>query len=176
MDINKEYTAQEYITVFWPINGKKNNFMPTLIKYINAINSINTLDYKNNFDEYNILINSYEEYILSIKHLASCLDILFKQNINDLFNKYEIDFMNKINITYKYLNEITQSNISFDKFCKFMYVSTCEGRIIRQNMIALRLLQQIKNANELVLSLKKKDIKENEILVEAIEIQVEAID
>lgn len=145
-----EYTNQQLMTVFWPINRTNNNYLNTLISKMNEINSIDITDI-NSPDKYNqceTIVNEYHKFIGKIRELRYCLDELLNGNSLSKFNKYVVDFDAKIASIHKAIVDKTEIQFSLNNFKQFMYANTPEGRILIQNINALELLNQIKVTEE----------------------------
>lgn len=155
----EEYTSQQYMTVFWKFNRKNNNYLDTI--YVNHINEINCIDINDleNIDkyaEYLKIITDYETFISKINGLRECLNKLFENSTIKKIESYEIDFNSKINNIYIELCKKTEIKLPNENFIKFMYKNTPEGRVIQQNNTAIKLLNDIKNAEDFIIKIKSK--------------------
>jgi hypothetical protein len=156
-----EYTVQQRITVFWEFNAKKNNFIDKLKKLVNDVNriDINDIDDKEKCDQCLKTIHDYELFVSKIKGLRECFNELLTQSIFYKFEKYNDDFSIKIANIFDELKKKSEINLSIDKFKKFMYENTAEGRVVMQNMNALDILKEIKITEEYIKNIRVKLIK-----------------
>jgi hypothetical protein len=157
----EEYSVQQYITVFWKFNEKKNNFIDGLKNNIAKINLIDINDIENieKNEEYFKIIYDYELFISKIKSLRECLDELLQNSVFNKFEKYNDDFHMKIAYILNELEKKSEVKFSVDKFKNFMYNNTAEGRVIVQNLKAIELLKEIKMTEDYIKNIRAKIIK-----------------
>lgn len=132
---NSNFSIQEYITVFWHYNRNNNKYINKMLNLIDSINNEDISDKKG-------LINEYHNCISNVKGLQKCIDKFSTEQTKTIFDKYNDDFLNKIKKIYEFLI-ISNQSINLNNFINFMYENTPEGRIIKQNNIALKDIQKI---------------------------------
>lgn len=157
----EDYSVQQYITVFWDFNKKKNNFIDEMKSHIQKILSININDVDDNqkCEVCMRIIHDYELFVSKIKGLRSCLDELLQQNVFNKLEKYNDDFIIRCARIFDELEKKTEIKLTASKFKDFMYNNTPEGRVIMQNMNAIEFLKDVKIAETCVKNIKTRFIK-----------------
>ena len=126
---NQEYTIQQYITVFWPNNLKRNNYLTRLYELIELKD-----------------IENINKQINKINGLRECITKLLEQNNINTFKKYKEDFIKKCKMIYDNLTE--EVELEYEDFLEFMLNDTFEGRVIRYNDMALEKIDKFKDLNK----------------------------
>lgn len=157
----EDHSVQQYITVFWDFNKKKNNFTDEMKSHIQKILSININDIDDNqkCEVCMRIINDYDLFISKIKGLRLCLDDLLQQSVINKFEKYDDDFIMKISNIYNEIEKKAEIRLTPSKFKDFMYNNTPEGRVIMQNKNAIEFLKDVKIAESCVKNIRTRFIK-----------------
>jgi len=93
--------------------------------------------------EMTLLFDKFLKSIKEIKFLQEILNILMRSVSITKLNKYEQDFNEKVNKLYENIHKNKNYSISKDDLQIFMYNNTAEGRLIKQNMGALKILHKL---------------------------------
>lgn len=141
----EQLTHDQYMTVFWPITRSKNMYLDKFIELIKNILNMNLESVSE--EEFNNIKNQYTTYMKNIDKLGESINILLYNRLYQKYKNYKNDFLNKIEIIYKFL---VTKNITIDKdvFLNFMLNETPEGRIAYQNQEAIKTLELIEAGKE----------------------------
>jgi len=126
---NLDYTIQQYITVFWPINLKRNNYLTRLYELIELKD-----------------IENINKQINKINGLRECIIKLSDENSIKTLKKYKEDFIKKCKMIHDNLTE--EIELEYEDFIEFMLNDTFEGRVIKYNDIGLENIKKFKDLNK----------------------------